>query len=208
MANNPAPGAPGIPARWTSSAKSGVGTALTAQSRVWYTISHGILNEIYYPRVDYACTRDFGFIVTNGRDYFSEEKRHTRSTIWPIEDGGAPAFSLTERRRRWPLSDREDDLLRSQPRCGATADAVHRARRRQRLSSLRAAVAASRQSRRRQHRLARRLQRRGDAVRERPPQRVGAGSRSVPWRARSVGFVGKIRWLAGFVAAFLRSTWH
>src|SRR6185437_5504062 len=78
---------------WTSSAKSAFGTALTLQSHVWYTISHGILNEIYYPRVDYACTRDFGFIVTNGRDYFSEEKRHARSTVHPVEDG-VPAFRL------------------------------------------------------------------------------------------------------------------
>jgi len=51
---NPAPGWPGIPARWTSSAKSGVGTALTARSRVWFTLSHGILNEVYYPRIDQA----------------------------------------------------------------------------------------------------------------------------------------------------------
>src|SRR4029077_2463282 len=91
---NEAPGRPGIAARWTSSAKSAVGTALTLQSRVWFTISHGILNEIYYPRVDYACTRDFGFIVTNGRDYFSEEKRHARSTVRPVDDG-VPAFNLT-----------------------------------------------------------------------------------------------------------------
>ena len=90
---NEAPGRPGIPARWTSSAKSAVGTALTVESRVWYTISHGILNEIYYPRVDYACTRDFGFVVTNGRDYFSEEKRHARSTVHPVEDG-VPAINL------------------------------------------------------------------------------------------------------------------
>ena len=46
-------------------------------SRVWFTLSHGILNEIYYPRVDQACTRDLGLIVTDGQDFFSEEKRHT-----------------------------------------------------------------------------------------------------------------------------------
>jgi hypothetical protein len=68
-----APGWPGIPARWTSSAKSGIGTAVSRDSRVWFTLSHGILNEIYYPRVDHACTRDLGFIVTDGRTYFSEE---------------------------------------------------------------------------------------------------------------------------------------
>jgi len=33
---NPAPGWPGIPPRWTSSAKSGVGTALSLGSRVWF----------------------------------------------------------------------------------------------------------------------------------------------------------------------------
>ncbi len=47
-----APGAPGIPARWTSSAKTGLGTAISRQSRVWFTLSHGIFNEIYYPRID------------------------------------------------------------------------------------------------------------------------------------------------------------
>ena len=92
--HNPAPGAPGIPARWTSSAKSGVGTALSARSRVWFTLSHGILNEIYYPRIDEACTRDFGLIVTDGKGFFSEEKRDAQSTIRPVADG-VPAFVIT-----------------------------------------------------------------------------------------------------------------
>ena len=74
-----APGWPGVAARWTSSAKSGVGTAVSRDSRVWFTLSHGILNEIYYPRVDHACTRDLGFIVTDGHSYFSEEKRDARA---------------------------------------------------------------------------------------------------------------------------------
>src|SRR5579859_63605 len=90
---NPAPGWPGISARWTSSAKSGVGTALAGTSRVWFTISHGILNEIYYPRVDQACTRDFGLIVTDGKSFFSEEKRDTRSDIHTAADG-VPAFAI------------------------------------------------------------------------------------------------------------------
>src|SRR5690349_16563936 len=93
LAETPAPGAPGIEARWTSSAKSGVGTALTAPSRVWFTLSHGILNEIYYPRIDHACTRDFGFIVTDGRSFFSEEKRNAQSTLRPLADG-VPAFAV------------------------------------------------------------------------------------------------------------------
>src|SRR6201996_2164718 len=82
----------GIPPRWTSSAKSAVGTAARAESRVWFTISHGILNEIYAPRLDTACIRDFGFIVTADK-YFSEEKRETRQTVEMVEDG-VPAFRL------------------------------------------------------------------------------------------------------------------
>jgi glucoamylase len=88
-----APGWPGIPPRWTSSAKSGVGTALNRTSRVWFTLSHGILNEIYFPRVDMPCTRDFGLIVTNGSNYFSEEKRHCRFEIEPYEHG-VPGYPL------------------------------------------------------------------------------------------------------------------
>jgi glucoamylase len=89
-----APGWPGIEPRWTSSAKSGVGTSLSLNSRVWFTISHGILNEIYFPRVDQACTRDMGLIVTDGSSYFSEEKRHCRFENTPYEPG-VGVFHLT-----------------------------------------------------------------------------------------------------------------
>jgi glucoamylase len=88
-----APGWPGIPARWTSSAKSGLGTAVGRDSRVWFTLSHGILNEVYYPRVDHACTRDLGFIVTDGETYFSEEKRHARSETSMVA-AGIPAYRI------------------------------------------------------------------------------------------------------------------
>lgn len=91
--NDQAPGAPGLPGRWTSSAKSGVGTARNLISRIWFTISHGILNEVYYPRVDLACMRDMGLIVTDGENFFSEEKRHTTSVVHHLADG-VPAFRV------------------------------------------------------------------------------------------------------------------
>ncbi len=92
--NNNAPGWPGIPARWTSSAKSGVGTAFNAASRVWFTLSHGIFNEIYYPRLDQACVRDMGLIVTDGADFFSEEKRHCDHETDYLAPA-VPAYKLT-----------------------------------------------------------------------------------------------------------------
>jgi glucoamylase len=88
-----APGWPGIEPRWTSAAKTGIGTALNLHSRVWFTVSHGILNEVYFPRVDQACTRDLGLIVTNGYDFFSEEKRHCTFQNRPFESG-VPAYEL------------------------------------------------------------------------------------------------------------------
>src|SRR5271166_69733 len=104
-----APGSPGIRPRWTSSDKSGVGTALSALSRVWFTISHGILNEVYYPRVDQACVRDLGFMVTDGVEggFFSEEKRDSVSTIRRPEDG-VPLFDLTNvcKRGRYRIEKR------------------------------------------------------------------------------------------------------
>lgn len=98
------PGQPGMAPRWTSSAKSGVGTAGNAGSRIWFTLSHGILNEIYYPRVDTACTRDFGFIVTGPDGYFAEEKRDANHAIAMIEEG-VPAFRImnTARDGRWRI---------------------------------------------------------------------------------------------------------
>lgn len=89
---SPAPGWPGIEPRWTSSAKSAVGTAMGEGSRVWFTASHGILNEIYYPEVDTACLRDAGFIVT-AEGFLSEEKRHcTHAVEWLA--AGVPAFRM------------------------------------------------------------------------------------------------------------------
>jgi glucoamylase len=88
-----APGWPGILPKWTSSAKVGVGTALTSASSVWFTLSHGIFNEVYYPRVDQACIRDLGLIVTDGSSFFSEEKRHARSNVSTLAPG-VPAFRL------------------------------------------------------------------------------------------------------------------
>ena len=89
-----APGAPGIPARWTSSAKSGIGTSIDAASEVCFTLSHGIVNEVYFPREDSACIRDMGLIITDGKNFFSEEKRHAKHEVKTVEDG-VPAYILT-----------------------------------------------------------------------------------------------------------------
>lgn len=187
--NNPAPGHPGIAARWASSAKSGVGTAPSIASRVWFTLSHGILNEIYYPRVDYACTRDFGLIVTDGQGYFSEEKRDTVSVIQPVDDG-VPAFVLQNASRdgryvieKLVLADPHRDVVlqrvRFKPQSGAMQD--------YRLHVLLAPHLVNRGA----HNTAWLDEYKGrEMLCARGRDSALTLACSAPWRARSVGFAG------------------
>ncbi len=72
-------GAPGMQPRWTSSVKDAVGTAYAASSRIWFTCSHGILNELYHPTIDRAQMRDMEFLITDGETFAHEEKRDLES---------------------------------------------------------------------------------------------------------------------------------
>jgi glucoamylase len=74
LANSVVFGAPGIELRWASSAKEGVGTAYHTSCRLWFTLSHGIINEIYHPYVDQPNTRDCQFLITDGETFCHEEK--------------------------------------------------------------------------------------------------------------------------------------
>lgn len=93
------PGWPGLAPKWTSSAKTGAGTGPLDNSRVWFTLSHGIVNEVYYPGVDQANIRDLGLLVADGADFFSEEKRDAQHTIEPL-GVGVPGYRLTNTCRR------------------------------------------------------------------------------------------------------------
>jgi glucoamylase len=63
---------------------------------VWFTVSHGIIDEIYYPRVDQANTRDVGLLVSGPDGFFSEEKRDTTSTVHLLGPG-VPAYRFVNR---------------------------------------------------------------------------------------------------------------
>jgi len=91
-------GAPGIAPRWTSSAKEGLGTAYHTSCRVWFTLSHGIVNELYYPTVDQPNTRDFQFLITDGETFCHEEKRDLDHRI-EYPERGCPFYRLTNSER-------------------------------------------------------------------------------------------------------------
>ncbi|WP_228013286.1 hypothetical protein [Nostoc edaphicum] len=67
-------GQPGLEPRWTQGNKDGVGTAKAISSRVWFTLSNGILNEVYYPTIDRPQIRDLQYLITDGSSFFHEEK--------------------------------------------------------------------------------------------------------------------------------------
>ena len=97
-----APGSPGIPPTWTSSAKDIVGTSL-GPSRVWFTLGHGIVNEVYYPRVDLPQIRDLGFIVADGDGFWCEDKRLANYRL-ATPAPGVPAATITHTHDRFELT--------------------------------------------------------------------------------------------------------
>jgi glucoamylase len=91
--DGPAFGAPGVEPRWTSSKKDAVVTAYSASSRVWYTISHGTLNEVYYPTIDWPQVRDMELLFTDEETFFHEDKRDLKYDFQYI-DHGAPVVRV------------------------------------------------------------------------------------------------------------------
>ena len=96
-----APGKPGIPPTWTSSSKDAVGSSL-GPSRLWFTLGYGIVNEVYWPRIDLPQIRDLGFIVADGQGFWSEVKRGGDYSIRTVALG-VPAFEIVHSHSRYVL---------------------------------------------------------------------------------------------------------
>jgi glucoamylase len=96
-------GAPGIDPRWEHGDKSGVGSAYSGDSKLWYTLWRGIVTEVYYPIIDHPQLRDLQFLVTDGRSFFHEERRHLDFEITrpdPIAPGYRVVSTDPDRRYR------------------------------------------------------------------------------------------------------------
>ena len=97
-----APGSPGIAPTWCSSAKELVGCAL-GPSRLWFTIGGGIINEVYYPRIDIPQIRDLGFIVADDEGFWVEVKRLENHEL-ALPSAGIPAVRVVHRHDRFTLA--------------------------------------------------------------------------------------------------------
>ena len=83
---NEAFGHPGTQPRWTHGGKDGVGTAYADSSQIWFTLWNGIITEVYYPTVDRPQMRDFQYLITDGKTFFHDEKRHLKSKFERLSD--------------------------------------------------------------------------------------------------------------------------
>jgi glucoamylase len=120
-----APGQPGIAPTWTSSAKDMVGCAL-GPARIWFTLGFGIINEVYYPRIDTPQIRDLGFIVGDGDGYWTEVKRLENYSLRLLAPG-APAIEVVHKHERFTLTlrvtpDPDRDVLLIEVELGGDAE--------------------------------------------------------------------------------------
>jgi glucoamylase len=76
-----APGAPGTESDWVPGDKDGFGTARGTASKVWYTLSRGTLNEVFYPRIDTPSLRESQFVVTDGSTFTDREDRDSTHQV-------------------------------------------------------------------------------------------------------------------------------
>jgi glucoamylase len=94
-----APGGPGIEPRWTRAAKRAVGTAYSTSSRVWYTLDHACLTEVYYPTIDCPQIRDLQFLVTDGETFFHDERRNCHGEMDCVSEA-ALGFDVINREKK------------------------------------------------------------------------------------------------------------
>lgn len=64
-AQESAPGGPGKDAHWATAAKQGVGTSASTKSKVWFTLTQGVMTEVYYPDVTVANVHLLQFVVVD-----------------------------------------------------------------------------------------------------------------------------------------------
>jgi glucoamylase len=72
--NESAPGAPGSDAHWLSAAKNGFGTSVTLNSKVWFTLTDGVLSEVFYPTLDTPNVQMLQLVIVRGADVQTEQE--------------------------------------------------------------------------------------------------------------------------------------
>src|SRR2546423_4368510 len=86
--NTVAPGAPGMDSHWPNAAKDGFGTANTLRSKVWFTLSDGVMTEVYYPTLDVPNVQSLQLIIFTPEGNVDTESEDTRHSITVSDNAG------------------------------------------------------------------------------------------------------------------------
>ena len=87
-----APGAPGADAHWLSAAKNGFGTSNTLPSKVWFTLTDGVLSEVYYPTLDVPNVQSLQLIIVTPEGKVETESEDMTHSMVVIDDARSLSF--------------------------------------------------------------------------------------------------------------------
>ncbi len=95
--NNPAVASQGDAAHWLGAAKNGFGTSNTLRSKVWFTLTEGVLSEVFYPTVDMPCVQSLQIIIVTPEGKVETEIRDTTHTLTILDDARSLSFQQENR---------------------------------------------------------------------------------------------------------------
>lgn len=79
-----APGAPGKDAHWESAGKQAIGTSTTLESKLWFTLTNGVMTEVFYPTLDVPNVQMLQLIIVGGKiETESEDTIHHLEVLDP-----------------------------------------------------------------------------------------------------------------------------
>ncbi|MCU1266934.1 MAG: glucan 1,4-alpha-glucosidase [Acidobacteria bacterium] len=90
--NNSPQGPKGADAHWLGAAKDGFGTSNTLQSRVWFTLTEGVLSEVYYPTLDVPNVQCLELIIVTPEGKVETERLDTIHTVTISDDARSLSF--------------------------------------------------------------------------------------------------------------------
>src|SRR4051794_23178356 len=93
LKRNPAPRGNAPVPRWTRGDKDAVGSAYSP-CPVWFTLTGGVVSEVYFPRIDMPQIRDVQLIVTDGTSFFHDGWR-SYTVQYETIDVGVPGYLMT-----------------------------------------------------------------------------------------------------------------
>lgn len=100
LKRNPAPSGSSPLPRWTSGNKAAVGSAYSP-CPVWFTLTGGVVSEVYFPRTDMPQVRDVQLLVTDGKSFFHDGWRSYYVQYGTIA-AGVPGYVMTCRAKDQP----------------------------------------------------------------------------------------------------------